>query len=105
LNFFFSRYNNESMINIDGEKIWRGGEKIGWIDEGKIYSLNSGEKVGYCSGNAIYRVDGTKIGWLDGDFIKTVDGESIRIEENREHVVGSDESDVVRAAIRLLLGD
>jgi hypothetical protein len=92
------------MIKIVGNGIWRGGEKIGWLQEDCIYN-HENRKIGYFSGNDIYNQEGRKVGYIEGDYIKTVGGMEIRLEDNREHVVGGGASDLARAAIRLLLGD
>ena len=92
------------MIKIVGNNIWRGGEKIGWLQDDNVYS-HENRKIGYFSDNDIYNQEGRKVGYIEGDYIKTVDGKEIRLEDNREHVVGGSISDLARAAIRLLLGD
>lgn len=93
------------MIKVIDDKLWRGGEKIGWLDENRIYD-HEGRKLGYFEGESIYNVDGHKIGYIEGDEIhSTTDDRVIRLEDNHEHVSGGEISDVARAAIRLLLGD
>ena len=93
------------MVKIVDNDIWRGTEKIGWIEGNDIYSAAGSRKVGYFTSNDIYDINGNKVGWIEGNFLKTIEGRSIRLEENRARIMGSTASDLTRAAIRLLLGD
>ncbi|MDO8504331.1 MAG: hypothetical protein Q7S36_00560 [Candidatus Liptonbacteria bacterium] len=94
------------MIDVRGNELWRGGQKIGYISDNDIFS-NEGKKLGYVSGNAVYNAhDNKKLAYLQGNFVyDPVSGKKIEIEENREHVVGGQLSDVYRAAVRMFLGD
>ncbi|MDO8537144.1 MAG: hypothetical protein Q7R94_02775 [bacterium] len=92
------------MIKVVGNDIWRSAEKLGWFSENDIYEKN-GKKLGYFEDNDIYDSVGKKLGYIEGDFIRTMDGRSIRLEDNRRHIVGGTISDLERAAIRLLIGD
>jgi len=93
------------MIKIVGNDIWRGSDKIGWIQDEKIFS-HDGKKLGYFEGGHIFNADGYKIGYIEGNEIRsTTDERVIHIEDNHEHVSGGEASDTCRAAIRLLLGD
>lgn len=93
------------MIKIIGNNIWRGGEKVGWLQGDYVYS-HDGRKLGYSEGSNVYNMSGHKIGYIEGDEIhSTADDRVTRLEDNHGHVVGGEISDVARAAIRLLLGD
>ncbi len=96
------------MIKIVGNDLWRGGEKIGWIEGNDVYSTAvaaNGGKVGYYRGNDVHRADGTKIGWIDGNYLRSIDGLSIQLQENRSRISGGAVSDIARCAVRLLMGD
>lgn len=93
------------MIKISGNDIWRGGQKIGWIEGNDIYSSGAG-KVGYFQSNDIYRRDGTKVGYIEGNKLySTTDGRSFRLDDIRNKIRGGSVSDLTRAAIRLLIGE
>lgn len=94
------------MVNVIGNDIWRGGKKIGYINGNDIWSHDN-KKLGYVSGNHVYSAaNNRKLLYLEGDFIKDPNGnEKMRIEDNHEHVIGGEISDVHRAAVRELLGD
>ncbi len=103
-NFVRLCYNNGDMLNIVGNDITRGGEKIGYFQDNDIYN-HEGKKLGYFTENDIYNVDGRKLAYIEGNFIKTFDDKTMRLEDNREHVSGGTLSDLARVAIRMLLGD
>ena len=93
------------MINVMGHDLWRAGKKVGYVSGDYIYS-HEGKKLGYASGNHIFDVTGRKLGYLEGDFIYDITGtQKMRIEDNRQHVEGGELSDLMRAAVRFLLGD
>lgn len=93
------------VIKIVGNNLWRGGEKIGWIENEKIFD-HTGRKAGFFMGEHIYNADGDKIGYILGDEIhSTTNSRVIRLEDNHEEIQGGEVSDICRAAIRLLLGD
>lgn len=95
---------NEFMINIVGNEIMRGGQRIGYLRGNDVFS-HEGRKLGYVEGSRVFNYDGKKLGYLEGDFLNTADGKQIRIEDNHQHVSGGSISDAERAAVRLLLGD
>ena len=91
------------MIKIVGHDIWRGADKIAWIEESHIRS-HDGQKLGYWSGNDIYNISGRKIGYIEGDDLKTSDGKIIPLENLRAHIQGT-AADIARAAVYLLFGE
>ena len=94
------------MIDVRGNEFWRAGHKIGYLSDNDIFS-DEGKKLGYVSGNAIYAAhDNERLAYLKGNFVYDArSGKHTEIEENREHIVGGQISDVYRAAVRLFLGD
>jgi hypothetical protein len=91
------------MIKIVGNDIYRGGEKLGWLEENDIYGEDGG-KLGYYSGDDIYNSSGAKIGYFEGTHLKTTSGRTVSFEELRRHVLGT-ASDIARAAVYLLFGE
>ncbi len=93
------------MINVSGHDLFRGGQKIGYIQNNDIFS-HDGKKVGFVDGSHVFNRDGHKLAYLEGDYIyHTQDSQKIRIEDNHQHVSGGAISDTQRAAVRVLLGD
>lgn len=92
------------MQIIDG-KIMRAGDKLGWIESGRIYDAE-GTELGYWEGDAIYDGSGNKIGWLEGDYVYDADGGQVMsIGKCHEEVEGDGEyPNACRAAILLLFG-
>ncbi|MEK7608413.1 MAG: 4-fold beta flower protein [Patescibacteria group bacterium] len=92
------------MIKIVGNDILRSGSKIGWIESNDIFD-HSGKKRGYFTENDIFEYSGKKIGWVLGNEIHAVGGRAMRLDDNRRIVSGGSYPDIVRAAIRLILGE
>ncbi|MEK7195493.1 MAG: 4-fold beta flower protein [Patescibacteria group bacterium] len=92
------------MIKIIGNDITRNGEKIGWIEENDIYN-EDGKKLGYYSDESVFNSEGHKVGYIKGNDIKTMDGYSFDLDDNKEEITGGSFSDIVRAAVKLLIGD
>ncbi len=93
------------MIKIENGYLYRGGEKIGRIEDNDIYE-HGGGRLGYFEGTKIYDQTGKEIGRVDGNHIEVPhDTKVIDLEDNRQTIVGGTYSDVARAAIRLLLGE
>jgi hypothetical protein len=92
------------MIKMMGNEIWRGGEKIGWI-EGKNIMDRGGKKQGFVEGDHIYDEGDNKIAYVEGDFLIAHGGTSkIPLEKIAEDVEGGVISAITRAAIYILLG-
>ena len=93
------------MIKVEGQNLWRGGVKIGYVSQNSIFD-DAGKKLGYCSANNIYDANGRRIAWLDGNNIYFSDSSpKIRIEDNEQVVIGGSFSSAINAAVRLFLGD
>ena len=95
------------MINIKDNDLWRGGEKVGYIEGDHIVD-HAGKKLGHFSESEkkIYDESDKEVGKIVGNHI-TFPGDEhfIRLEDNQEQIVGGVYSDVVRAAIRIFLGE
>ncbi len=94
------------MIDVRGNDLWRGGQKIGYVQGNNIFS-HTGQKLGYVSGNHVYNAqDNRKLAYLEGDFIHDAQSnQKMRIEDSHQHVSGGELSDTHRAAVQMLLGD
>lgn len=93
------------MLRLVGDIVWRGDQRIGWLEGHAVFAYSSG-KIGYYDNSYVYNASGRKIAYFEGDYMKTEDGQlSIRLENLRDYVVSDSCSDHGRAAIRLLLGD
>lgn len=92
------------MLNIQGNEIMRGTQRIGYIRGNDIYS-HAGQKLGYVQGNHVYNSNNQKLAWIEGDSVNTIDKKRFTLENNHQQVAGGEVSDAHRAAIRFLLGE
>ena len=92
------------MIEIIGNDIRRGGEKIGFIRDDDLYD-DKGHKRGYFSDSAgdIFDASGKKIGYLEGNHCVAGD-ERVSLSDIRREIRGGSYGDCARAAVWLLLG-
>ena len=51
------------MIKIFENKIWKDGERIGWIEDDHIRDM-AAKKLGYFENNFIYNMDGRKVAYI-----------------------------------------
>ncbi len=94
------------MIKLQGNEIWRGGEKIGWIDGHHIFDRD-GRKLGAFEENFVYNEDGKKVAYIQGDFLYAEGGSAdakTSLEKIAEDVGGGVAAEICRAAIYILLG-
>lgn len=94
------------MIKINGHELWRGGEKIGWIEENHIIA-HGGKKMGFYSGNHIYGSDGGKLAFVEGNHLYSGSGmdEKIDLEKVNESIVGGVVPEICKCAVYVLLGN
>lgn len=92
------------MIRILDNELWRGSDKIGWLEMNSIFEEN-GRKIGYFHDNDIFNADGNKIGYITGNKLYTIDGHEIYEDDIMERVSGYGVPDIVKAAVYLLIGD
>ena len=95
------------MITIKDKELWRGGEKVGRVEEDHILD-HEGKRLGHFSDSEkkIYDENGKEVGKIVGNHI-TFPGDEhyIRVEDNQQLILGGVYSDVARAAIRIFLGE
>lgn len=89
------------MIKLEGNEIWRAGEKIGYL-EGKSIHRHDGQKLGFFEENVVYEEEGHKIAYLEGDFLFGDDFSKISLEKIAQEVTGGVVPEIVRAAIYIL---
>jgi hypothetical protein len=93
------------MIKVVGAELWRGGEKIGWV-EGQHIRAHDGKKLGYFEGNLIYGEDGRKLAYVEGDHLISYGSNSkISLEQVSEGIEGGVLSEGAKCAVYVLLGD
>lgn len=94
------------MLKITGHDIYRGSEKVGYIEEHRILS-HAGKKLGYFDTEHIYSFDGDRIGYIDGNYLYS-DGsgssERIKLDEVNTNVVGGLLPEIGKCAVYMLIG-
>jgi hypothetical protein len=93
------------MIKIVGTEIWRGGQKIGWI-EGHHVRAHDGKKLGYFEGDHVYNEEGHKLAYIEGDYLISY-GSNIKVplEKVSEEVEGGIGPGIDKCGIYVLFGD
>lgn len=95
------------MIKFVGNELWRGGQKIGWI-EGNHVRAHDGKKLGYFDDHYVYGEDGHKLAYVEGDFLISYgasgDESKVRLETVSEAVEGGVMSGIQKCAVYVLLG-
>ncbi len=90
------------MIKIVDGKIWRDGQKIGWIDGVHIRAEND-VKLGWINGNKIYNQAGHEIAYIEENELKFENGNSSKpIEEINQKVLGTQPL-IMKCAVHVLL--
>jgi len=93
------------MIKIVGQELWRGGEKIGWVEERHIFA-HDGRKVGYFENNFVYNMDGHKLAYIEGDHLISYGSNSkVGLEHVNENIQGGVLDELGKCAVYVLLGD
>lgn len=96
------------MIKLNGNEIWRGGEKIGWLDGHHICD-RGGKRLGYFEDKFVFHEDGHKLAVIQEDFLvpygaADTDMDKVRLGKIAEDVTGGVIPELARAAIYILLG-
>lgn len=92
------------MIKIEGNDIWRAGEKIGWVD-GSHIRAHDGKRLGYFEGSHVYNILGQRVAYVDGDhlFSEGSNEGKIPLEKINEEIVGGVLPEIGKCAIYVLL--
>lgn len=92
-------------IKIVGNDIWRGGERIGWI-EGEWIKDRSGTRLGYFDDTYVYGADARKIAYVDGNYLNMYDGSAkVSSSDVGKEVEGGTRPELEKCAIYILFGD
>jgi hypothetical protein len=92
------------MVKIVGNDIWRGAEKIGYV-EGTHIRSHDGNRIGYFEGNYVYTEDGNKTAYIEEDHLVSYGGGSkIPLDTVNEAVEGGVLPEIGKCAVYVLLG-
>ena len=93
------------MVKIIGNDIWRGGEKIGFI-EGSHIRAHDGHRLGYFEGKYVYGQDGNKVAQIEEDHLISYGGNSkIPLDRVSESIEGGVIPEIGKCAVYVLLGN
>lgn len=86
------------MISIEGHKIMKEGEQVGWFQEYQLYN-KEGQNVGYIENESVYDPRGRKQAFLDQSYFHFQNGQKIDREKLQEKIEGGHASELMRGAI------
>jgi 4-fold beta-flower domain-containing protein len=96
------------MVKLIGNYVWRGGEKVGWIDGNHVRD-SADKRLGYFEDRFVYDMNGHRIAHIDQDYLVSEGGmmseAKIRLDEIAENVQGGVIPEIGRCAVYILLGD
>lgn len=76
-------------MKIYDNKIWRNGQKIGWIDGNHVRTEPDGRKLGYFENNFIYNMEGRKVAYVFENELRFENGSaSVPLEKINEEIEG-----------------
>lgn len=90
------------MITVQGDRLWRDGQEIGWVSSGEVFD-RKGNRMGYFSNDAIYDSGYHKVAYIEDGTIKG-SGQNFYTKDSRKYVSGGNLSDAARGAVRILFG-
>jgi hypothetical protein len=93
------------MLKIIGREIWRGGEKVGFIEENHVRA-HDGKKLGYFEENHVRDTAGNKIAYISGDHLYTesLGNVKISLDKVNEMVMGGLLPEIGKCAVYILIG-
>ncbi len=92
------------MIRIEGHRVWRGADKIGYVEGNHLYN-EDGHKVGYWSGNELYDHSGKRLLRIEGNRIVSAEGSGTHLDDVIEDIPSATLPDIARVAIKTFFGD
>jgi hypothetical protein len=95
------------MVKIIGNDVWRGGEKVGWI-EGNYVKDRDDKRLGYFRDRFVYDMSDHKIAYIEQDYLISEGSGSeakIRLDQVAENVEGGVLPEIGKCAVYVLLGD
>jgi hypothetical protein len=76
-------------MKIFENKIWKDGQKIGWIDGNHVRTEADSRKLGYFENNFIYNIDGRKVAYVFENELRFENGgASVSLEEINAEIEG-----------------
>jgi hypothetical protein len=91
-------------MKIFDNKIWRDGEKIGWLD-GEHVRNHEDQKLGYFQNGIIYNEAGHKVAYIFENELKLQDGgASIQLEHINHEIEGTAPM-IEKCAVHVLMED
>jgi len=95
----------KTMIKIVGQELWRGGEKIGYIEGVHVYA-HDGRKLGYFEDKFVYNEEGHKLAYVEGDHLISYGTNSkLALEHVNESIEGGVIPELGKCAVYVLLGN
>ena len=92
-------------MKIYDNKIWRDGQKVGWIDDDHIRTEPDNRKLGYFENNFIYNMEGRKVAYIYENELRFENGSSaIPLEKINEEIEGAVPL-LEKCAVHVLLQD
>jgi hypothetical protein len=92
-------------MKIFDNKIWRNGQKIGWVDGDHIRTEADNRKLGYFANDFVYNMDGRKVAHLfENELRFEGGGASIPLEKINEEIEGAAPL-LEKCAVHVLLQD
>ncbi len=77
-------------MKIYDNKIWRDGEKIGWIEDFHIRAESDGRKLGYFENNFIYNMEARKLAYIHENELRFEnDQPAVPLEHINEKIEGT----------------
>lgn len=93
------------MVTIEGDRVMRDGEKVGYIVGAKI---KDGEykDLGYVEGETIRDAAGEKVAYVEGEYLYGAEsrGDYLELEKIAKEVKGGALTAAMRAAVYKLIG-
>lgn len=95
---------NTKMIKIVGNDLYRGGEKIGWLD-GRYVRAHDGAKMGYFDNSRVYDENGNKLAYVEGDYLYSYSsGEKVSLNKVAKEVEGGIAPGIEKCAVYTIFG-
>ncbi len=93
------------MIEIEGGKVRRDGQVIGYVEEEYVRDHNY-EKIGYVSDGYVKDMEGKKLSYIEGEYLYSYDSRSAHTELDKinEAVKGDAVPEIMRCAVYQLIG-
>jgi hypothetical protein len=92
-------------MKIIDNKIWRDGQKIGWLENEHVRSEADGRKMGYFENNFVYNAAGHKVAYIFENELKFQNGASpVSLQSINEEIEGNVPL-LAKCAVRVLMDE